>query len=141
MNFVMSVAGMLVSAVAQQHATTFSVAGEAPLKGFGTCSDEEQALSLMRFARNITPLPAGWGTVPLCGGAWSGVSCTEGCVTKLYLSDSQLSGTADLSALPSGLQILSLAVNQLSGTPNLSALPSGLQYLDLAYNQLSGTPN
>eukprot|EP00756_Hemistasia_phaeocysticola_P023637 Hpha_TRINITY_DN15904_c1_g1::TRINITY_DN15904_c1_g1_i17::g.74147::m.74147 len=121
MNFVMSVAGMLVSAVAQQerkqHATTFSVAGEAPL----TCSDEEQALSLMRFARNITPLPSGWGTVPLCGGAWSGVSCTDGCVTKLDLSNKQLSGTADLSALPSGLQYLDLSINQLNGTPNLSA--------------------
>eukprot|EP00756_Hemistasia_phaeocysticola_P023636 Hpha_TRINITY_DN15904_c1_g1::TRINITY_DN15904_c1_g1_i16::g.74145::m.74145 len=119
MNFVMSVAGMLVSAVAQQHATTFSVAGEAPLKGFGTCSDEEQALSLMRFARNITPLPSGWGTVPLCGGAWFGVTCTDGCVTRVELGGTYVkffSGTPDLSTLPSGLQVLELTNNQLSGT-------------------------
>eukprot|EP00756_Hemistasia_phaeocysticola_P040963 Hpha_TRINITY_DN16892_c0_g1::TRINITY_DN16892_c0_g1_i10::g.150049::m.150049 len=104
MNFVMSVAGMLISAVAQEHATTLSVAGGAPLKGFGTCSDEEQALNLMLFARNITPLPDGWGTLPLCGGTWRGITCNNGCVTEINLQDFGLSGTPNLSTLPSGLQ-------------------------------------
>eukprot|EP00756_Hemistasia_phaeocysticola_P040969 Hpha_TRINITY_DN16892_c0_g1::TRINITY_DN16892_c0_g1_i19::g.150066::m.150066 len=127
MNFVMFVAGMLVSAVAQQeceqHAAT---AGGAPLKGFGTCSEEEQALNLMRFPRDMASPPHGWGTVPLCGGTWEGVTCTNGCVTGVSFAYSG-GGTLDFSTLPSGLQDLVLSGNKFSGTPNLSTLPSGLQ--------------
>eukprot|EP00756_Hemistasia_phaeocysticola_P040968 Hpha_TRINITY_DN16892_c0_g1::TRINITY_DN16892_c0_g1_i18::g.150064::m.150064 len=108
MKFVISVSGLFVSAVSQQerrqHATTPSVAGGAPLKRLGTCSDEEQALNLMLFARNITPLPDGWGTLPLCGGTWRGITCNNGCVTEINLQDFGLSGTPNLSTLPSGLQ-------------------------------------
>eukprot|EP00756_Hemistasia_phaeocysticola_P040978 Hpha_TRINITY_DN16892_c0_g1::TRINITY_DN16892_c0_g1_i4::g.150041::m.150041 len=126
MNFVMSVAGMLVSAAARQerkqHATAFSVAGGAPLKGFGTCSEEEQALNLMRFPRDMASPPHGWGTVPLCGGTWEGVTCTNGCVTGVSFAYSG-GGTLDFSTLPSGLQHLNLTDTNFRGIPNLSTLP------------------
>eukprot|EP00756_Hemistasia_phaeocysticola_P050405 Hpha_TRINITY_DN25193_c0_g1::TRINITY_DN25193_c0_g1_i1::g.139347::m.139347 len=125
MNFVMPLAGLFVFAFAHQyqsqHASALSVAGGAPAKLLGGCSDEDQRFELMKFALNITPLPRGWGTVPVCGGSWEGVLCTDGCVT--YIDGiSCYAGTLDLSALPSGLQYLNLAHGNCSGTPNLSAL-------------------
>lgn len=81
----------------------------------------------------------GW-LITLSPCSWHGVACSGGHVTRLYLSNNQLSG-----ALPgqlgnlSNLEWLYLFDNQLSG-----ALPwqlgnlSNLQRLDLLGNQLSG---
>jgi len=51
------------------------------------------------------------------------------------LGNNQLSGSIDLTQLPSTLQILVLANNQLSGSIDLTQLPSHLQF-----EVLSGNP-
>jgi len=69
---------------------------------------------------------------------WYSIECTDGNVTKIDLSDNNLSGTIpDLSSLTS-LMDLRLYSNQLTGSiPQLSALTQ-LQILFLNNNQLSG---
>ena len=81
--------------------------------------------------------------------AWSGMllggtanlTALPSGLQRLGLGDNSLSGTPDLALLPQGLQVFDVSVNQLTGTPNLSALPKGLQQLDFAYNQLTGQPS
>jgi Leucine-rich repeat (LRR) protein len=73
---------------------------------------------------------------------WSGITCENGSVTRIYLNNIQLTGTIpDFSALPN-LQTLNLSSNQLTGTiPDFSALPK-LEELSLSNNQLTGAiPN
>ncbi|CAO2180794.1 unnamed protein product [Urochloa humidicola] len=75
-----------------------------------------------------------------CGGAWRGVTCAGGRVTRLVLEDLSLSGGGALPALArlDGLRVLSLKGNALSGEiPDLSPL-AGLKLLFLAHNALSG---
>ncbi|OEL16652.1 putative leucine-rich repeat receptor-like protein kinase [Dichanthelium oligosanthes] len=75
-----------------------------------------------------------------CGGAWRGVTCAGGRVTRLVLEGLGLSGDAALPALVrvDGLRVLSLKGNALSGgIPDLSPL-AGLKLLFLSRNALSG---
>jgi hypothetical protein len=75
-----------------------------------------------------------------CAGAWRGVTCAGGRVTRLVLEGLGLSGAAALPALArlDGLRVLSLKGNGFSGEiPDLSPL-AGLKLLFLAGNELSG---
>ncbi|KAF8705094.1 hypothetical protein HU200_031356 [Digitaria exilis] len=75
-----------------------------------------------------------------CGGAWRGVTCAGGRVTRLVLEGVGLSGAGALPALArlDGLRVLSLKRNAFSGEiPDLSPL-AGLKLLFLARNALSG---
>ncbi|WP_171899718.1 leucine-rich repeat domain-containing protein, partial [Candidatus Marithrix sp. Canyon 246] len=71
--------------------------------------------------------------------SWHGVSCSNGGVSRISLTNNELKGsTPDFSALPK-LTHLYLYSNQLSGSiPNFSALPNLLE-LFLDRNQLTGT--
>jgi hypothetical protein len=77
---------------------------------------------------------------PCAAGAWRGVTCAGGRVTRLVLEGLGLSGAAALPALArlDGLRVLSLKGNGFSGEiPDLSPL-AGLKLLFLAGNALSG---
>jgi hypothetical protein len=85
---------------------------------------------------NLSANPA-----PCAAGAWRGVTCAGGRVTRLVLEGLGLSGgDAALPALArlDGLRVLSLKGNSFSGEiPDLSPL-AGLKLLFLAGNALSG---
>ena len=72
---------------------------------------------------------------------WYGVTCENGGVTAISLSDNQLTGAIpDFSALPK-LQKLELSNNQLTGAiPDFSALTK-LRYLDLRNNPICKDTN
>ncbi|CAO2185507.1 unnamed protein product [Urochloa humidicola] len=104
----------------------------AALADFRLAADPSgAALSSWNLSSNPSP----------CGGAWRGVTCAGGRVTRLVLEDLSLTGGA--AALPAlarldGLRVLSLKGNALSGgIPDLSPL-AGLKLLFLAHNALSG---
>ncbi|TVU22068.1 hypothetical protein EJB05_31745, partial [Eragrostis curvula] len=101
----------------------------AVLSDFRRAADGAGALGSWNLSANPAP----------CG-AWRGVSCAGGRVTRLVLEDLGLSGDAALPALAKldGLRVLSLKGNALSGpVPDLSPL-AGLKLLFLASNALSG---
>ncbi|RCV24520.1 hypothetical protein SETIT_5G091400v2 [Setaria italica] len=88
------------------------------------------ALASWNLSANPTP----------CGGAWRGVTCAGGRVTRLVLEGLGLSSAEALPALArlDGLRVLSLKGNAFSGgIPDLSPL-AGLKLLFLARNALSG---
>lgn len=86
--------------------------------------------------------------LPLFGAAsdkpmeqWSGVTVTDGRVTRLNLSNASLTGTIpeSLGSL-SGLKSLDMSNNSLSGTiPESLGSLSELEFLDLSNNSLSGS--
>ncbi|WP_247235536.1 leucine-rich repeat domain-containing protein [Telluribacter sp. SYSU D00476] len=76
-----------------------------------------------------------------CSGGWYGVTCTNGRVTSINLSNNGLKGnlTSSLSSL-TNLNFLDLHNNQLSGSlPESWGTLTNLQYLYLHNNQLSGS--
>ena len=104
--------------------------------------------ALLSLSHDMTNKPPSWRShVSPC--QWLGVCCNAtgylceptGVVTEIHWWSLGLGGSANLSLLPQGLQILSLFNNTLRGTPNLSALPEGLQELGLGSNQMTGTPD
>ena len=111
--------------------------------GQGTVADDRAALEALYDATNGAnwSLNDNWKTdEPL--GQWFGVGTnSDGRVTRLDLSENQLSGTipAEIGNLTS-LTFLDLGFNQLSGTipAEIGSLTS-LQDLELHVNQLSGT--
>ncbi|CAL4957961.1 unnamed protein product [Urochloa decumbens] len=104
----------------------------AALTDFRLAADPSGA-ALSSWNQSTNPSP--------CGGAWRGVTCAGGRVTRLVLEGTGLFGGA--AALPAlarldGLRVLSLKGNALSGEiPDLSPL-AGLKLLFLARNALSG---
>ncbi|KAL6847852.1 hypothetical protein ACP4OV_021980 [Aristida adscensionis] len=109
----------------------------------GSLDGDVAALSDFRRAADASGALASWNLTANpdpCSGAWRGVSCAGGRVTRLVLEGLGLSGAAALPALPrlDGLRVLSLKGNALSGEiPDLSPL-AGLKLLFLARNSLSG---
>jgi hypothetical protein len=109
----------------------------------GSLEADVAALSDFRLAADRTGALASWDVSAYpapCGGAWRGVTCAGGRVTRLVLEGLGLSGATALPALAplDGLRVLSLKGNALSGAvPDLSPL-AGLKLLFLARNALSG---
>ncbi|CAO2204791.1 unnamed protein product [Urochloa humidicola] len=117
-------------------------ADAAALADFRLAADPSGA-ALSSWNLSANPFP--------CGGAWRGVTCAGGRVTRLVLEGLGLSGSgsgsgsgaAAAAALPAlarldGLRVLSLKGNALTGEiPDLSQL-AGLKLLFLARNALSG---
>ncbi|KAJ1282745.1 hypothetical protein BS78_03G075200 [Paspalum vaginatum] len=103
----------------------------AALSDFRLAADPSGA-ALASWNLSANPAP--------CGGAWLGVTCAGGRVTRLVLEGLGLSGAAALPGLArlDGLRVLSLKGNAFSsGIPDLSPL-AGLKLLFLARNALSG---
>eukprot|EP00756_Hemistasia_phaeocysticola_P037922 Hpha_TRINITY_DN16728_c1_g2::TRINITY_DN16728_c1_g2_i4::g.78355::m.78355 len=100
---------------------------------------QAQDTVMMKLANGISPTPIGWGVGGICNGTWQGVSCVNGCVDKIDLSQKGFNGTIDLTGLPPSLTALHLNDNAFGGAADLSKLPSGLLMLDLSYNKFSGT--
>ncbi|PWZ34239.1 putative leucine-rich repeat receptor-like protein kinase [Zea mays] len=103
----------------------------AALSDFRLVADPSGA-ALATWNASANPAP--------CAGAWRGVTCAGGRVTRLVLEGLGLSGAAALPALArlDGLRVLSLKGNGFSGEiPDLSPL-AGLKLLFLAGNELSG---
>ncbi|KAL4196038.1 hypothetical protein AMTRI_Chr04g181340 [Amborella trichopoda] len=73
---------------------------------------------------------------------WYGVSCTSQRVTKLDLSQAELSGSLPLTTLASmdSLLVLNLSFNSFFlNASSLVQLPPSLQYLDLSFNGIFGS--
>lgn len=126
-----------VSSCQRMLANTFSANNRISRK-------ERQALLTFDAATNGGIAPAAVGSWP-CKSVpppcqWSGVTCTSGHVTDLYLFGKNLSGEIppELGDL-SELQVLILSNNQLSGViPVELGNLSQLEFLYLDNNQLSG---
>jgi hypothetical protein len=109
----------------------------------GSLEADVAVLSDFRLAADRTGALASWdvsANPAPCAGAWRGVTCAGGRVTRLVLEGLGLSGDTALPALArlDGLRVLSLKGNSLSGAvPDLSPL-AGLKLLFLAQNALSG---
>ncbi|KAL3513952.1 hypothetical protein ACH5RR_026669 [Cinchona calisaya] len=81
------------------------------------------------------------GSVSPC--TWLGVSCINGSINRLNITNSSINGTLHsfpFSSLPN-LEYANLSMNQLSGSipPQISKLSKLINYLDLSYNQFSGS--
>lgn len=105
-------------------------------------SESEALLKLKSSFTNAKALDS-WmpSTAPCRGGEeeWSGVVCSEGIVTGLYINSMGLSGKIDVDALTelTGLRTFSVANNSFSGkTPEFSRL-GGLRAIYLDKNQFS----
>ncbi|KAF8662813.1 hypothetical protein HU200_055391 [Digitaria exilis] len=114
------------------------------LANAGSLDSDVAALTDFRLAADPSGFAlASWNlsTNPApCGGAWRGVTCAGGRVTRLVLEGVGLSGAAALPSLArlDGLRVLSLKRNAFSGEiPDLSPL-AGLKLLFLSRNALSG---
>ncbi|KAG0631232.1 hypothetical protein M758_1G237200 [Ceratodon purpureus] len=105
---------------------------------------DAKALTLIELNYNIQNLRLDWvlGSDPCFPVPWRGVICnTEGMVTSLDLSSSQLSGdVAGLFQDFTSLKFFNASGNNLVGqVPDLKGRCQNLNVLDLSNNQLSGT--
>jgi hypothetical protein len=119
-----------------------SIAAEARRQGVAVSAQ------LLHAFRDVTNLPESWTlTEPLL--SWQGVEAEDDfCmipsggspgVIKIDLSDLDLYGAVDFTALPEGVTRINLNRNELSGAPDLSRLPRSLLQLWLGSNNLTGT--
>jgi hypothetical protein len=95
-------------------------------------------IAMLRFVSTLGCSDKSWTPkTAVCD--WAGVTCSAPNVTGIFdWNGKGCTGTVDLTALPSGMQSVSLNSNSFHGILNFSALPAGLQHLDLSFNGFWG---
>eukprot|EP01083_Nonionella_stella_P290933 990008_1 len=152
----------------QQLLSDIGIGPESSVEAFKTPSDC-YFLTQIFDQTNVYDVLQNWGNVSdihsnECCLAWEGIKCNQynkisqiivdedlcgtldlsnlvsiSSLRELRLENNALTGTIDLTTLPSTLHLLNLGNNQFTGTTDLTDLPASLQCIMLWGNQFSGT--
>eukprot|EP01083_Nonionella_stella_P290930 990005_1 len=154
----------------QQLLSDIGIGPESSVEAFKTPSDC-YFLTQIFDQTNVYDVLQNWGNVSdihsnECCLAWEGIKCNQynkisqiivdedlcgtldlsnlvsiSSLKELTISYNALTGTIDLTRLPSSLDRISFKANQFTGTPDLTHLPESLMHLYLNNNQFTGTPD